>query len=469
MRGVKLGHMKRVLLLLGLLMLGGCQRPSPAVQIIAVEKSGVSTSGESTPLPPATAASPLATATLEPIRPPTSQPTSTTLSPGSASLSCGRILPIGTPQEVSAEPLESSATAVEALREITPAEAWPAIEHILAHPEQVGLAVYQLGDEANGAFLNANRPAPIASVVKIIILVAYAEAVDSGELNPLAPVLLETLEQYYLPNFDLGAHPRALRELAENGRLLNNETAVSLEDVAWMMMRHSSNAAADYLHRLLGQSRIEETARWLGLTSQTAPCTFLGQFLAMSNHTRRQTDFAAITAYIENPLHYGQEVEQLADAYIENAAFRQAERQYRQQTRRPSAESQRQFSQSLAAQATPRDYANLMARLAQNGLSSGESSFTARRILEWPMIFESNQEQYTNLGYKNGALPGILTTVYYAYRPNDDAPIVIALFFQDMPTSTYRQWRRTLADDELARWLLADPAAIPALRAVINP
>jgi len=48
--------------------------------------------------------------------------------------------------------------------------------------------------------------------------------------------------------------------------------------------------------------------------------------------------------------------------------------------------------------------------------------------------------------------------------------VVVILFFHDLPTSTYREWRRTLPHDEFARWLLYDPAAIPAVKQVIgNP
>jgi hypothetical protein len=106
-------------------------------------------------------------------------------------------------------------------------------------------------------------------------------------LNPAEYVTLETLEpQYYLPNYDLRAHPDALAELAAQEKILPNPDRVRLEEVPGMMIRFSSNAAMDYLHLLLGQERIEATAVDLNLTPHTAPCTFLGQFLAMSNHTR---------------------------------------------------------------------------------------------------------------------------------------------------------------------------------------
>ncbi|MEZ4517743.1 MAG: hypothetical protein R3C44_13260 [Chloroflexota bacterium] len=71
------------------------------------------------------------------------------------------------------------------------------------------------------------------------------------------------------------------------------------------------------------------------------------------------------------------------------------------------------------------------------------------------------------MGYKNGSLPGVLTTAYYAYRWDDSAPVVVVLFYRELPQQTYRQWRRSLTHDELARWLLSDPQAIPLLQAAL--
>ncbi|MEM7333383.1 MAG: serine hydrolase [Chloroflexota bacterium] len=471
----------------------GCQRPFPtdsqSVDQVASESAGQQVSRSA-----GQQVSPISTPTLQSTNQqikqstntPTPQPTSTPIPPtetpfysGIPSTPCGQTLPLNhafdsaqdgstaSPSPITQLPNTPTA-ALENLQTLAPDIVWPAIEQMIEHPETVGLAIFQLGNEANGVYLNAEQLMPVASLAKTITLAAYAEAVVAGELNPNTAVSLETLEDYYLPNFDLGAHPRALRELHENERLLNNETAVSLEDVAWMMMRHSSNAAADYLHRLLGQERIEATAVSLGFTTHGAPCTFLGQFLAMGNHTSGGSR-TAVNHYIDHPDQYQQEVELFADAFINQASFQESELAWRSRFRGPSVDTQRLFSHELAPQATPLEYAQMMARLAQNGLNSPESSFVARRIIEWPMQFETNQERFTNLGYKNGSLPGILTTTYYAYRSGESAPIVIALFYKDLPNQTYRIWRRTLPDDEFARWVLAEPDALPALKSVINP
>lgn len=398
---------------------------------------------------------------------------------GELSPPCGVLLP----------PLPSAATTVETarvsddtrdtLRSQAPASAWPALQRLLDAPGTVGLVAFQAGQADEGIYLNAGKPMPLASVAKIITLVAYVEAVAGGQLNPLEQVLLADLDRYYLPNFDLGAHRRALAELREDGRVLSPESdnaAVLLEDVPWMMIRHSSNAAADYLHERLGQARIEETAVALGLNepagSHSAPCSFLGQFLMMANHTRGSANDRAILAGFADDLtragEYGSELSLLADAYTNQADFRVAEQAWRSQNRRPTFDTQRYFADRLAPEGTAAGYAALMFRLAQNGLSNPDSSFQARRYLEWPNQFPANQELFSNVGYKNGSLPGVLTTAYYAYRWNDVAPVIVVLFYRALPQQTYRDWRSDLPHDELARWLLADPAAIPYLSAVIR-
>lgn len=459
-----------------LLFLAACERPSAQPQFAVVNP----------PVQPV--ANLTATPTLAPTRtatevaqmlptatdiPPTSTPviTPTPFYTGELSPPCGLSLPIlPTNIDPTDTAVNENEDLVAQIRATIPDTALPAFQRLLTAPESVGLVVYRMGDEANGIYWNADTQMPLASVSKLIHLVAYAEAAAAGQIDPTSIVTVEEIERYYLPNYDLGAHNRALDELEDQERLLANPTRMQLEDVPWMMTRFSSNAATDYLHMLLGQARIEQTAVSLNLTQQTAPCTWVGQFLAMGNHTRQGfSDRQAVLNYVENPELYGAEAALFADAYSSSDTFRREDNNWHTQTRRPSVDTQRLFANQLNAHGTPREYANLMARIAQNGLSNPESSFLARRYLEWPMIFLDNQDYFSNLGYKNGALPGIVTTVYYAYPKGENAPIVVALFYKDLPQRTYRQWRREVwPDDEFARWLLIDDQAIPLLRALLN-
>ena len=456
-----------------MLLLTGC-RQADEVGLPATNASPSKRLPQEETSAPANTATPLPQTAVSPttavILPSTPLPTPTAAMSLQGTLPpCGQLLPILSVHDTPLiEVMAPDPQALAQLIESMPEAALPALERILERPETVGLAAYRVGEEAQGAYLNAGVPMPLASVVKVIHLVAYAEAVAEGRLDPTSTVMLEELDAYYLPNIDLGAHTRALAALEDNGRLFGNPPAFLLDEVPGMMIAQSSNAATDYLHLLLGQREIEETAVTLGLESQTAPCPFLGQFLIMGNHAIKQNNpYQSWEGYMADPAKYGRDVMLLTETFSSDEQFRQTAVAWRLQTRQPNGQTQRLFSQNFNAQGSAADYADLMARIAQNGLSNAESSYIARRFLEWPMRFSDNQALFTNLGYKNGSLPGILTTLYYAYPIGSGSPVVVALFYRELDGRTYQQWRNNLAHDELARWLLYDPQALSLLRAVL--
>lgn len=448
-------------LILLLFILAGCSHSQPepptAVPSATTTETVVSTSPPIITTEPTAAVALTSTPTLAPITP--TSPVQPALAPGSTP--CGVILPILANNDIE---VIDELPDVE-IPETVPESARPALERLLDAPESVGLVAYQIGFEANGVYHNADVPMPLASVVKIINLIAYAQEANDGNLDPGQWIPLNELERYYLPGTDLSAHRLALADLEERNLIAFDPPATPLEEIPWLMMRFSSNAATDYLHMTVGQEKIEQTAVNLGLTSQTAPCPFIGQFLAMTNHQRTGSDQQAVQSYIDDPAFYGQEVIRLTDLYANDEEFRQDEISLHG---RPSDSAQSLFLENLNPKGSTADYAQLMTRIFNNGLNSGYINIIVRRNLEWPMIFETNQEIFTTVGYKNGAFPGILTTVYYAQRIEDGARIVVALFYRDLPNFTYRDWRRTLPHDELARWLLSDPQAIPTLRSLLN-
>ncbi|MFO7683438.1 MAG: serine hydrolase, partial [Chloroflexota bacterium] len=364
---------------LSVLLLSACARPLPVevaavepVVLVTVTPTLVSTTQPSA-TPAITVIQPSPTTEAPTAIPPAASPTPTPFYSGPLSPACGQILPVLPQTDVShlTTALNPDPAALARVDSLIPAAARDAWNHILDSPETVGLAAYRIGQEADGVYLNADAPMPLGSIVKVVHLVAYAEAAAAGELDPASLLPVTELEKYYQPGLDLGAHNRALAELETLGRVVGNPPQVRLEDVVWMMMRFSSNAAMDYLHLLLGQERIEQTAVSLGLTTQTAPCPFLAQFLAMGNITRGfASDTAAVQSYLEDPAKYGQEAMLLADAFIQDPDFRAAQNEWRREMRRPSVSTQRFFTENLNPQGTAGEYAALMARLAQNGLSS---------------------------------------------------------------------------------------------------
>ncbi|MEM7801902.1 MAG: serine hydrolase [Chloroflexota bacterium] len=393
-------------------------------------------------------ASPVSTATRPaPLGSPTPIPTITPTPtfPFELSPACGQQMPLRLPEAESAE-LNWGATFMD--DELVPEDAKPAIEYLFENPEDVSLVVYRVGYEGVGFYHNAEQPMPLASISKVIHLAAYANAVDQGELDPNQPVPLEALEAFYLPRSDLGAHNSALRELGRD--------EITYDDLAWMMIRHSANSSTDYFHRLFGQQVIEQTAQEIGLINHTAPCTYLGRFLVMS-----LSSSATLSEYALDIETFGQQAALVTDLYLNDPSFQDTAQRSWQRGGQPSLSRQTSFTNSFETQGTALEYANLFARIVRGEMGSPTANAIMQKHLEWPYAeFESNRINYQEIGYKNGRLPGVLTTVYYAWPVWSDRPVVLALFYKDMPTATYQSWRRSFPHDALAHWLMSNPNAI---------
>jgi D-alanyl-D-alanine carboxypeptidase len=460
-----------LILILGLM---ACRpEDAPAAELIPADNPPTAPEATLPAAEPTLTASPTANdpATASPPTPATAVPptlapaaaASPTWPSGSVEQRCGILLPLA---NGSAEPAVQELPGRTVPPGLVPEAALPALQRILDAPGTVGLAAFQVGLEGSGVYLNADSPMPLASVVKVINLIAYAEAANAGLLDPAEWRPLGDLERYYLPGSDLRSHSQAVSDLEEAGLVAFDPPATPLEEIPGLMIRRSSNAASDYLHKLLGQETIEQTVLNLGLSQHTAPCPFVGQFLAMGNRTRTSDDRQAVQGFIEDPDSYGREVMRLTELFATDEAFHDYESTPRWQ--HPNLQIQALFSDHLTAQGTAGDYAQLMARIAQNEIGPPYVNILVRRYLEWPMIFNANQELFSTVGYKNGTMPGVLTTIYYAQRLEDGALVVVALFYRQLPMNQYQNWRRNLPYDELARWLLADPQAIPALAQLLG-
>ena len=179
----RLAKFNGILLLAFALMLVGCDQNEAKDGPNKEPELAVSITRDLT----AITATPASFSTEEPLLPqetPSSPTPSPTREPdelfSSDTARCGNLLPIL--PDVGHPVNDLGVIAIpEAL---VPDAALPALSRLLEEPATVGLAAFEVGRESEGLFLNAEEPMPLASVVKVLDLVAYAEAVEAGKIDP---------------------------------------------------------------------------------------------------------------------------------------------------------------------------------------------------------------------------------------------------------------------------------------------
>jgi len=141
----------------------------------------------------------------------------------------------------------------------TPSTSLDEVERRLAElPGQVSALVLRGDQEALA--VDADRQAPLASVFKLYVLLATADAVASGDLSWDQKLVLGDIDRS-LPSGELQNAPTG--------------TEVSVRDAAAAMIRISDNTATDLLVTRLGRERVEAAVRRSGHSDPAALAPFL--------------------------------------------------------------------------------------------------------------------------------------------------------------------------------------------------
>lgn len=306
-------------------------------------------------------------------------------------------------------------------------------DFIARAPQSVAIVCRQASAPGSGVNHNTAAPFPLAETGNLVILAEYARQVEQGLVSPQEPVSLDNLNRYNLPNIDGGAHQRFLSRLAPG------TTTITLADVADGMLQYGSYAAADYLLMRLGSNGFNGFGMLhasLGLTTITVPTTYLGLYLAMSNHETGAINPAAVSRD-----QVVAEAARLRNLYLNDPNWQTAEIAYRQARNAglPTLDQQAQFLARFGMQGSAQDITTLLSA-AYDGRLSPTIQTVMQRHLNWPLrVNPALTGQYTQYGLVTGAWPGILTASYYVTTVTGDTQ-VMTVFYRDVPTASWAEW-----------------------------
>ncbi len=333
--------------------------------------------------------------------------------------------------------------------------------------QDVAMAIYTVNADGSLSTIDAftyneNKPMPLASTVKVVILAAYAQAVMEGTSDPDEEVSVKDWEAYYLPFTDGGAHPSALESLGiESDELgfAQGDVTVTLDDIVSAMIVQSDNAGTDYLMARLGDEAVARVIEENSLT-QELPLSILGMFLAWQN-----AESPALTRY--SPDDFRAATERYKTRYLSDSAWREAQLGWLQTLPDPGSHSEQLEAYQNFTSGSAQTYARIVAGVVTETFVSPEASQVMRKHLEWPMQFSSNRERFETFGTKGGSLPGVLTEAMYLIPKTGDfagEPRVAVLFFNHLSEVQFSGLFESFAHQEVLLDLMTSRRASEKIR-----
>lgn len=315
------------------------------------------------------------------------------------------------------------------------------IGYVQEHKNTENMALVIRHNDEGWVKINEDLPLPLASTVKIIVAIEYARQAAAEEIDPEEKVDLKTLETYYVPKTDGGAHQAWIDSLSEEGE------SVPLSEVANGMIAYSSNANTDFLLNVLGIENVNRLANELKLASHEKMYPIVSAL------------FIPMELMEEKRLTKDEALNELKGMTLEEFRTRAIEIHQKWESRPPNErekekvvkdldmEFQRIWSDRLP-RASAGDYADLMKRLNGKNYFSKEVHSYLDPVLEQLMKNPSNREWLRHAGQKGGSTAFVFTISMYA-TDKEGNRTEMAFFANDLSNAEFKVLSRNMNSFQL--------------------
>lgn len=256
--------------------------------------------------------------------------------------------------------------------------------------------------------VNANKRFPLASTVKIIVLIEYARQAAEGQIVPQKTVKLKVLDKLYIPNTDGGAHETWITQLGKQ----NDLDSVSLSEVANGMITYSSNACTDYLIDYLGIQNVNNVPKDLGISNHDPLSPVVGSL------------FIPAQLMHEKGLNKKKLLEEINSMDMEEYRERAIDIHKKLMKRSPTTKEIKQFKKvfniniqrnwsNRLAGSTTKDYISILDKLNSKIYFNKDIHKHLDPIMEKSMKDSDNLEWFVHAGKKGGSTPFVLNMAMY--------------------------------------------------------
>jgi D-alanyl-D-alanine carboxypeptidase len=318
----------------------------------------------------------------------------------------------------------------------------------LEHPDKSAFLLIR-NDSVIGQ-QNLHKQMPLASTVKFIIAVEFAEQVGQGLLDPEEKITKEELLQFYVPKTDGGAH----NNWAKSGDIIKYGDSIPIIQIAKGMMQYSSNANSEWLMERLGLENINNQLTKLDFKDHSPIYPFVSSlFIAKEYFNDKTEDELAIAMkniseeqYINYALNIHQKM--LKDS------------EYRNQELDLNESMQRIWSDRLPAGSVS-DYVSLMKKLNSKTYFDEKTQAVLNEIIETSIQYSSTNEFYEHIGSKGGSTLFIMTKALYA-KDLKGNKTEMAYFFNDL--NAQERKKMTMSIKDFDRAVLRNPKMIQKIQ-----
>jgi D-alanyl-D-alanine carboxypeptidase len=281
-------------------------------------------------------------------------------------------------------------------------------------------------NDENWVDVNVNEQLPLASTVKIILAIEYAQQAAAGKIDPQKEVRLKELENFYIPKTDGGAHETWIIQLKKDKEI----DRVPLCEVVNGMIAYSSNANTEYLIEVLGLQNINHVPKSLDMLKHEPMYPIVSAlYIPAQLMNEKNLSKKEVLEVMKNmDMHeYRNKAIEIHNRWLSQPLTDQEKKQLRKTL---DNDFQKIWSDRLP-RSTTRDYVSIMKKLNSKVYFSESVYQYLDPVMEQIMRNPNNCEWLVHAGQKGGSTAFILTIAMYA-TDKDGNQTDIAFFANDL-------------------------------------
>ncbi len=284
------------------------------------------------------------------------------------------------------------------------------IEHIVKDSKNGSIHLVK-----NGIIIidkNSDKLMPLASTVKIVVVIEFAKQAASNKIDPNEKILLSELEKFHIEKSDGGAHIAWLKSINNKG--LVKDKRIIISEVARGMIEFSSNANTEFLMDKLGFDNVNRLVKTLGLKKHEPLYPFVSSLIVLRDHSLQDLQNMEKVEYIN--LSY--EVhEKLKNGTIDKHT-----------TEKQVPSQKGKYFSNWFVRGTTKEYTSILSKINNRSYFNKNEQKYIDAVMKYP--FESPEVIYG--GEKPGSLSGgVLTVAMYETTKNKNR-VELAIFLNNL-------------------------------------
>lgn len=341
-------------------------------------------------------------------------------------------------------------------------------EFIGETPEYSSLATIVVDYPDSSLFYQEWEPRIMGTTANIFIVIAYAEQIDSGALNPNENIEWDRVSRFQLPEVEESIHEQAFTAAEERGWI--QDGTITLQNSLSLLTEFGDLALADYLWWKLDQSVWDDLMRRLELSSTEMPLPYSGLYQAISPGLSGMKNQELIEYWRNRkPEEWKDHVIELSSSYLNDSGFRTTVQNYLEDNRLGNTFMEERDAMRLFPKTTTKEMTSTLQKIVQDSLINESVSKTVKNYLDWPMDTQPKIEQdFSRYGAIYDNRMGLMNGIDFGTSAYTGDTSVQAFYLDQLPVGFWFHASGSQMHQDFMQRMIYDPALIDQMYKVVE-